>query len=110
MIINFVVCAIVGIVCIVLGISNHKGNISSLHSYHRDNVKEEDKIPFGKAVGRGMLTIGGTLLVSGALSLVAYFAADKGYMLIGQGVMIVGLVVGIVMLFRAMIKYNGGIF
>jgi hypothetical protein len=54
----FVVTALVGIVCIVLGISNMKGNISSLHSYHRSRVSEEDRIPFGKKVGLGTIIIG----------------------------------------------------
>ena len=47
----FIVSALVGVVCIVLGISNMKGNISSLHSYHRSRVSEEDRIPFGRMVG-----------------------------------------------------------
>ena len=42
----FIVSALVGIVCIVLGVSNMKGNISSLHSYHRNRVSEEDRILF----------------------------------------------------------------
>ena len=48
----FIVTALVGVVCIVLGISNMKGNISSLHSYHRNRVSEEDRIPFCKNSGR----------------------------------------------------------
>ena len=38
---NFAAIAI-GIVCILLGISHRKGNLSALHSYHRKRVKEED--------------------------------------------------------------------
>ena len=30
-----IVAFLVGVVCVVLGISNMRGNISSLHSYHR---------------------------------------------------------------------------
>ena len=37
-----------GIVCIVIGIFNARGDISTLHSYHRKRVSEEDRIPFGK--------------------------------------------------------------
>jgi hypothetical protein len=110
MIMDVVASVIVGVVFIALGIRNHKGNISSLHSYHRDNVKEEDKIPFGKAVGLGMLIIGGALIVNGALSLVTYIVADEVYMLIGKIVMTVGLLVGIIGILRATKKYNGKIF
>ena len=42
----FIVALIVGIICIVLGVLNMRGNISSIHSYHRQRVKEEDIIPF----------------------------------------------------------------
>lgn len=38
----------VGIVLMVFGISNLKGNINSIHSYHRHRVSEEDKAIFGK--------------------------------------------------------------
>ena len=44
----FIITLLVGVICIVLGVSNMRGNISSIHSYHRQRVKEEDKIPFGK--------------------------------------------------------------
>lgn len=47
----FIVTFIIGVVCIILGISNMRGNISSLHSYHRHRVSEEDRIPFGKKGG-----------------------------------------------------------
>ena len=33
-----IVTAIIGIVCIIIGISHRKGNISLLHSYHRNRV------------------------------------------------------------------------
>ena len=42
---EFIVQAVVGVVIIVIGILNIKGNITMLHSYHRKKVKEEDIIP-----------------------------------------------------------------
>ena len=65
----FIVSALVGIVCIVLGVSNMKGNISSLHSYHRNRVSEEDRIPFGKKVGLGTIIIGVGIIMSTASSM-----------------------------------------
>ena len=38
----------VGVICIVLGIINMRGNISSIHSYHRRRVAKENILPFGK--------------------------------------------------------------
>ena len=59
---------LVGVVCIILGISNMRGNISSLHSYHRHRVSEEDRIPFGKQVGLGIIIVGISIIVFSVLS------------------------------------------
>ena len=98
-----VLSIIVGVICIAIGISNRKGNLSLLHSYHKNNVSEEDRIPFGKLVGLGMIIVGAALAVYGGLSLVSAAA-------IGNAVLIVGLVVGLGLAFYAMKKYNNGIF
>ena len=105
-----VVTAVIGVVCIVIGISNRKGNISMLHSYHRKRVAEEDRVPFGKLVGLGMIIIGIALLLMGGLSFAATALQAKTYATIGNVVLIVGLVAGIGVSFYAMIKYNKGIF
>lgn len=63
-----IVTFLVGVVCIVLGISNMRGNISSLHSYHRSRVSEEDRIPFGKQVGLGIIIVGIGIIVFSVLS------------------------------------------
>ena len=44
---------IVGIILCILGITNIKGNISSIHWYNRTKVKPEDVKKYGKAVGTG---------------------------------------------------------
>lgn len=100
----------VGIVCIVIGISNFKGNIESLHSYHRNRVSEEDRIPFGKIVGIGMIIIGFGVILCGGLSIAALFSENKVFMHLGTGIMAVCLLIGLGMSFYAMIKYNKGIF
>ena len=105
----FIVSALVGIVCIVLGISNMKGNISSLHSYHRNRVSEEDRIPFGKKVGRGTIIIGVAIIVFSGLSAVTLYTDNEIFTLIGTGILIAGIIVGLVISFKAMIKYNKGI-
>ena len=104
------VSVIVGIVCIVIGISNRKGNISTLHSYHRKRVTEEDRIPFGKLVGLGTIIIGVSLILMGGFSYVATALQQNIYLFVGMGCLSVGLVVGMGISFYAMIKYNKGIF
>ena len=106
----FIVSALVGIVCIVLGVSNMKGSISSLHSYHRNRVSEEDRIPFGKKVGLGTIIIGVGIIMFSALSVVTLYTDNEVFTLIGTGILIAGILVGLVISFKAMIKYNKGIF
>ena len=105
-----VVAFLVGVVCIVLGISNMRGNISSLHSYHRHRVSEEDRIPFGKQVGLGTMIIGIGIIIFSVMSAVTLYTENNIFTLIGTAVLIVGIVVGLIMSFKAMIKYNKGIF
>ena len=107
---GFFVTIIVGIICIALGISNMKGNISSIHSYHRHRVSEEDRLPFGRLVGIGTIIIGIGVIISGALSMVAIALERNIYTFIGIGIMVVCIVVGLAISFWGMIKYNKGIF
>ena len=101
---------LVGIVCIVLGILNMRGNISSLHSYHRHRVSEEDRIPFGKQVGLGTIIIGIGIIVFSILSSITLYTENNIFILVGTAFLIVGIILGLVICFRAMIKYNKGIF
>ena len=105
-----IVAFLVGVVCIVLGISNMRGNILSLHSYHRHRVSEEDRIPFGKQVGLGTIIIGIGIMVFSVLLSVTLYTENDIFALIGTALLIMGLVIGLVISFRAMQKYNKGIF
>ena len=107
---SFVLEFLVGVLLIVLGIVNRKGNITLLHSYHRQRVSEEDRLPYGKAIGLGCILIGCTIIVNSGLSLAAVLTENKFFSLIGTGVMVVGLAIGLVVIFRAMSKYNKGVF
>ena len=105
-----IVAFLAGVVCIVLGISNMRGNISTLHSYHRHRVSEEDRIPFGKQVGLGTMVIGVGIIIFSVLSTVTLYTENNIFILIGTAVLIVGIVAGLIISFKAMIKYNKGIF
>ena len=107
---DWIVMLGLGVLLIVLGISNRKGNISSLHRYHRKRVSEEDRIPFGKLVGTGTIIIGIALMVSGVLSYLSVRCEQEMFILIGNIVTGAGLVVGLGLNFYAMFKYNKGIF
>ena len=110
MYISAIVCLALGAVIIFLGIQNMHGDVSSLHSYHRSRVKDEDVPKFGKVVGLGTLIVGASVAVMGVCDLFAAIFTVELLSIIGMALMGVGLVVGIVISFYAMKKYNGGIF
>ncbi len=105
-----IVTFLVGVVCIALGISNMRGNISSLHSYHKHRVSKEDIIPFGKQVGLGTIIVGIGVVVFSVLSSITLHTDKNVFVLIGTVLLIVSIIVGLVISFAAMIKYNKGIF
>ena len=94
---------IIGFSLIILGIINMKGNISMLHSYHRKRVKKEDIIPYGKKVGTGIIIIGISIIIAGVFTIFNYTS-------ISNIILIIGLVVGTIIIFCAMFKYNKVIF
>ena len=106
---GFIISFIIGIVCIALGISNTRGNISTLHSYHRHRVTEEDRIPFGRLVGSGTITIGAGVCVMSILSMLATWLELNILVWIGTGILALAFIVGIALSFYGMIKYNKGI-
>ncbi len=94
---------IVGIILLVLGIINMTGNISSIHSYNRKKVKEEDVPKYGKAVGIGTLIIGISLIADFVLVLL-------DLLIVVPFVLITAIVVGLAFILYAQFKYNKGIF
>ncbi|MBR6768159.1 MAG: hypothetical protein IKM34_01570 [Clostridia bacterium] len=108
--IGYIVPFFVGLLCVVLGILNMRGNISSLHFYHRHRVSEADRIPFGKKVGLGTMIIGIGVMVFSALSAVTFYTGNDVFTFVGTVFLLTGLVVGLALSFYAMIKYNKGIF
>lgn len=109
-IISTILIIIVGIACLVIGILNMKGNISMLHSYHINNISEENKLVFGKITGIGMFIISFSLIIYGCLLIPAELTKENIYMLVANVVLIAGLVLGLVILLYAIKKYNGKIF
>ena len=59
-----IVLLILGVLISVIGIVNIMGNISTIHSYNRRKVKEEDMPKYGRAVGTGTLIIGVSLIAA----------------------------------------------
>lgn len=105
-----IVVFLVGILCIGFGISNMRGDISSLHSYHRNRVAEEDELPMGRKVGLGLIINGVAIVVFGVLMAVALLTDREIFTTVGTAIMIAGLVIGCAITMGAIIKYNKGLF
>ncbi len=98
-----IVMLIFGIFISVIGIVNIKGNISTIHSYNRRKVTEEDAPKYGKAVGTGTLIIGAAVFSGGILTMMNLEN-------ISVLVLLSGLAAGIGCILYAQFKYNKGIF
>ena len=107
---SYAVAALIGALLAVIGILNMKGNISSIHYYHRRRVSEGDIVPFGRLVGLGTVIISVALLVYAACGALAERLDDGVLITVGGAALIVGLLIGLGLSFYAMIKYNKGIF
>lgn len=93
---------VLGLFISALGIVNISGNISTIHSYNRRKVKEEDVPKYGKAVGTGTLIIG----ISFVLGFIAAFWSE-----VIMGIIILSaIIVGLAFILYGQIKYNHGIF
>lgn len=101
---------VIGVFIIVMGIMNMKGNISTLHRYHRKRVSEADRVPFGRLVGLGTIVIGIAVIAMGGFTWLAEYMQVEQYNIIGSVILIIGLIAGMGLNFYAMIKYNKGIF
>lgn len=110
MITTFIITAAIGVILCVLGAVNTTGNISSLHSYHRHKVSEEDRKPFGRLVGLGTIIIGLAVIAFSAFFLLFELTQTPIYTFIGMTLLFAGIIAGLIISFYAMNKYNGGIF
>ena len=97
---------VIGLVVIVLGVLNWKGNISLLHSYHVKRVKEEDIRPFGKKMGIGTIILGCTVMLASAAEL--FLPQSLSHLI--NIILIAGFIPGFAFIFYALFKYNKGIF
>lgn len=101
---------ILGILIIILGYSNTKGNINSIHWYHRARVTEEDRLPFGRMIGLGTIIIGIALILMSCLTFLSERTQQPIFTMIGSIILIIGLIIGLGLSLYAMIRYNKGIF
>ena len=107
---EFITLIILGVAIIIMGVMNMCGNISTLHRHHRRRVSEENRLPFGRLVGLGTIIMGASLLILGVFTAISCYTENPIFATIGSILTGIGFVVGLVIAFIAMKKYNGGIF
>ena len=105
-----IISAAVGVLCVVIGISHCRGNLSLLHSYHIERVSQENRLPLGKRVGLGAIITGASIIAQSVLATVSIITQEKIYSVIGNAVLAAGLFVGIAIMLLSINKYNKGIF
>lgn len=98
-----IVLLVLGIFISVMGVVNMTGNISTIHSYNRRKVKEEDIPKYGKFMGAGTLIIGLALVLG-------YFLQLAGYSEVMGWVIVIAIGIGLALMLYAQFKYNKGIF
>lgn len=98
-----IILLVIGLLISALGIVNISGNISTIHSYNRRKVREEDIPKYGRVMGSGTLIIGISLILSFALiSLDVDISIDY--------IVIPAVIVGVAIMLYGQFKYNKGIF
>lgn len=93
---------ILGLFISAIGIVNIKGNISTIHSYNRRKVKEEDVPKYGRAVGTGTLIMGVACIIS---FIIGFWSKTAMAFII-----IPAFIAGVAIILYAQFKYNRGIF
>lgn len=101
---------VLGFLIFVIGFFNMKGDISTVHWYHRKRITEENKLSFGKIIGLGTIICGISIIIFGCLNFVAEKTQTEWFITIGSVIAIIGVIVGIFISFYAIIKYNKSIF
>lgn len=92
----------IGLLIVVLGIANMKGNVSTIHWYNRTRVKEEDLPQYGKVLGLGTIIIGVGMIFAYLMTL-----WNEHYV---RHFLIIPSVIGIFIMLYGQLKYNNGIF
>jgi hypothetical protein len=105
MLLYSVIMFLAAVPMIKVSIAIYQGKTSLIHDYHQTKVT--DKAAYGKAFGKAMLVVSGSLLLSGIIGL---FGASEAMAMISVAVLFVGLFIGIAWIIAVQKKYNKGLF
>ncbi|PKM95614.1 MAG: DUF3784 domain-containing protein [Firmicutes bacterium HGW-Firmicutes-1] len=80
-----------------------KEHITLIHSYHYTKVKDKDKKPYTKAMGKAVITMGTGMILTGLIDFIT--GTSYGWIFFG-----IFFLLGFIMMLIAQKKYNGGLF
>ena len=107
---SFIVPAILGVFIVIFGIINLKGDVTSLHWYHRQRITEGNRLPFAQKIGTGTIIIGCSLIIAACFYLISDKTQISLTQILGTIFLIAGIIIGFIFIVYALIKYNKGIF
>lgn len=96
---DHIVQLLLGILISVIGLVNISGNISTIHSYNRKRVREEDVPHYGRIVGSGTLIIGIGLIAAYVLNITNSSVSE-------DWALIPALILGVILIGYGQLKYN----
>ena len=96
-----------GVIFIILGAFNIKGNIATIHWYNRRKVTKEDQLPYCRLMGVGTLLMGMAMIIAAVVQTAVGGTAGAEA---GAVVNLAGVVIGLGLCLYAQMKYNKGIF
>ena len=91
---------IVGLCLCVLGVTNMRGNVHTIHACNRRRVRAADMPRYAKAVGRGTFAIGVSLVIAACIERDTAAAA----------VILAGIAIGLAWILYGQFRYNRGLF
>lgn len=80
-----------------------QSKLTLIHDYHYKKVKDTNKKAYTSQMGKAMLVMGTGIILTGIIDFLT--ATQYGWCFLG-----IGFTIGLVMMIRAQIKYNHGIF
>ena len=100
MLLEFIVLSVIGIIFLIIGwLIWKREKINLIHNYHYENVAEADKKAYTALMGKGAVTIGIGIILTGII----YFITQTGWGWIAFGGCFIG---GLGLMVYAGMKYN----
>lgn len=105
-----IICFVIGLGMLIVSILCFFGNIKMFHYYHIQNITEENRKPFARHMGAGLLIIALSIIASGVFMILYEISSNFLYSNLSFYTILGGVVIGVIILFFTTKKYNITIF